>query len=1275
VAVKVNKDPEEVERRKKLCQERTPMELGNIGSLSELPIPAPIQNLFSKSDAPEKPDKPKRKNMEEKRKRNLTTGTLLTSDFIPESWKETKLLVRAKVEEDEEILKSRQQLVETKTPAELGQISGLSDFPVPSRLQTLVRPKKRTLKSTEEKEMNKKVSGSAKSLPEMSGFISSMRSELLVTSKIEDPEIVARNKEIVKNKSVNELSQIRDISDFPVPDGIENFFKNKPRTDNMSVSVNEKMSVTDASRPTSPQSFKDSIYGTLPRSLKEQQLVVKSKLEDPEKVRERQEIVRTKSPTELGQISSISDIPIPSRVENMLKRKSEPGSPVAPPRRWKTEDIYESLPGSLKSELVVRSREMDDPEELERRREMIRTQTPAQLSQINSISDLPVPKFIEKMVTKSDSDNAQVKTDQDEAQTSPLSMNIFTTLPASLKDTKLLVKAQCEDPEVQAARAEIVKSKSVNELSQITSLSEVPIPEVIENMLKQKKSLAPAERKKKFKDKMKSQSTLSLSQSLYGSLPRSLKQDLMVKSRVEDPEVLAERRAIVASKSVSELSQITSISDFPVPKTLSRAFHKSMEMLTSSRPAQPVEDDNSRPLSPGARSIQENLYATLPRSLKSEILVKSCVEDPEVQSHNMALTQSKSVSELSQIKSISEFPIPEKIERLISRSGTNPRVTDSSEQQSLADSRPVSRATTASRKGIKEDIYASLPRSLKDQLIVRTKVEENEEVLAQRQALVESKSPVELSEIHSLAEVPIPSRIEAWLHGSNMSADGTDNASPMTLPRNKKELTEAVYRTLPTSLVQPCVVRSKVEDPTVLLERQQLQQTKSIHELSKIRNLNEMPIPGNVFKLPDVPLPKAKSILNYIARPPQRSSPRVQNGTRSETYHSYESAQTETPVSTPGTEEKVFANKESPEIDLRYESVPAQPPPPAVEEEEEDQFNLADQIRATPERNLRGKKNKKNRRSHEIQEEVQAEEVPPPLPPKKLSPGLAKGKSFEKQPSVEEEEIEAVPVKGVLTLEAIDGNIQVVRKESQNKFRTLGAEVSPQPLPPRRERQSGSHEPREITEKMSPADERIQSRPLPAPPAPPRNIKKKSSSIESEGRDSRNSDRSYGEVTATENFRSCVDTFNTSKTLRGNSSKEEDDITLAESVVDSLVSCAETLVGENENLETCVDTLTGGETEFFSDDDDNPYPSVNFDRAGGNIVEEEREGRSLAKKREVQKSESGRRLEEGTQQLSMELMQHVESLKTTLDNMSNRLGTRSRSRSHSKTRANYKDSL
>ena len=95
--------------------------------------------------------------------------------------------------------------------------------------------------------------------------------------------------------------------------------------------------------------------------------------------------------------------------------------------------------------------------------------------------------------------------------------------------------------------------------------------------------------------RMKSQSTLSLSQSLYGSLPRSLKQDLLVKARVEDPDILAERRAIVASKSVSELSQITSLSDIPIPTTLSRAFHKSMERLNGMKPPQPVDSvDDSR---------------------------------------------------------------------------------------------------------------------------------------------------------------------------------------------------------------------------------------------------------------------------------------------------------------------------------------------------------------------------------------------------------------------------------------------------------------------------------------------------------------------------------------------------------------------------------------------------------------------------------------------------------------------------------------------------------
>jgi len=56
----------------------------------------------------------------------------------------------------------------------------------------------------------------------------------------------------------------------------------------------------------------------------------------------------------------------------------------------------------------------------------------------------------------------------------------------------------------------------------------------------------------------------------------------------------------------------------------------------------------------------------------------------------------------------------------------------------------------------------------------------------------------------------------------------------------------------------------KVEDPDVLMRRQQVQQSKSIHELSKIRNLNEFPLPINI-KLPDLPLPSAKKFLKAMA--------------------------------------------------------------------------------------------------------------------------------------------------------------------------------------------------------------------------------------------------------------------------------------------------------------------------------------------------------------------------------------------------------------------------
>ena len=69
-----------------------------------------------------------------------------------------------------------------------------------------------------------------------------------------------------------------------------------------------------------------------------------------------------------------------------------------------------------------------------------------------------------------------------------------------------------------------------------------------------------------------------------------------------------------------------------------------------------------------AKFKYENIYATLPKSLtEKQLLVKSRVEDPEIQKSRKEITEGKTVAELSQIHSMAEFPIPTTIETLIEK--------------------------------------------------------------------------------------------------------------------------------------------------------------------------------------------------------------------------------------------------------------------------------------------------------------------------------------------------------------------------------------------------------------------------------------------------------------------------------------------------------------------------------------------------------------------------------------------------------------------------------
>ena len=65
----------------------------------------------------------------------------------------------------------------------------------------------------------------------------------------------------------------------------------------------------------------------------------------------------------------------------------------------------------------------------------------------------------------------------------------------------------------------------------------------------------------------------NLKESMYASLPRSMKSEVLVRSRLEDPEVLKERQRAVQTQSVSELARVSGLSDMPVPATIENIMH------------------------------------------------------------------------------------------------------------------------------------------------------------------------------------------------------------------------------------------------------------------------------------------------------------------------------------------------------------------------------------------------------------------------------------------------------------------------------------------------------------------------------------------------------------------------------------------------------------------------------------------------------------------------------------------------------------------------------
>merc|ERR1711976_361293 len=106
------------------------------------------------------------------------------------------------------------------------------------------------------------------------------------------------------------------------------------------------------------------------------------------------------TPLQLGNIESLSDIPIPTMRKKQTTETDQLKSEASMPKNL--DELGKTLlPKSLfEQNIVTAVKENLDPEELERNQTLTRTKTPAQLAQINSLSDIPVPDKIKNIFDK-----------------------------------------------------------------------------------------------------------------------------------------------------------------------------------------------------------------------------------------------------------------------------------------------------------------------------------------------------------------------------------------------------------------------------------------------------------------------------------------------------------------------------------------------------------------------------------------------------------------------------------------------------------------------------------------------------------------------------------------------------------------------------------------------------------------------------------------------------------------------------------------------------------
>ena len=154
-------------------------------------------------------------------------------------------------------------------------------------------------------------------------------------------------------------------------------------------------------RMPTPQEVKENYVNSGFHKQFSQPLAVRTRVEEVDIQHQREMMTKRKTPTELSQMNHPLDIPFP-KIKIPAPTKTNETDETDQESADKSR-LYNTLPRSWRQQnIVTSSRPMDNQEEAAQRQELVKTKSPAQLAEFNSIADFPLPTRVKQILSPSE---------------------------------------------------------------------------------------------------------------------------------------------------------------------------------------------------------------------------------------------------------------------------------------------------------------------------------------------------------------------------------------------------------------------------------------------------------------------------------------------------------------------------------------------------------------------------------------------------------------------------------------------------------------------------------------------------------------------------------------------------------------------------------------------------------------------------------------------------------------------------------------------------------